>query len=71
MNISYVNKITVPDYNNLRASAGWSAIAEKQAQAGINNCTCLVAAKTDGKTVGMARLISDGGETLSILLQSV
>ena len=61
MNISYVNTITVPDYSNLRASAGWGAIAEKQAQAGIDNCTCLVAARIDGKTVGMARLISDGG----------
>ena len=61
MSILYVNTITVPDYNNLRAAVGWGAIAEKQAQVGIDNCTCLVAARTDGKTVGMARLISDGG----------
>lgn len=61
MDISYVNTISVTDYNNLRVSAGWGPIPEKQAQAGIDNSTYKVAAIVDGRTVGMVRLITDGG----------
>jgi GNAT superfamily N-acetyltransferase len=61
MNITYGNTITVADYNNLRKSVGWTVLAEKQAQAGIDSSACLVVANVDNNTVGMARLITDGG----------
>ena len=59
--IDYVHMITVKDYNFLRKSVGWNEIEPAQAQAGINNSSFLVAAVNDEKTVGMARLVCDGG----------
>ena len=59
--VQYVKKISVSDYNMLRKSAGWNEIAKAQAQTGINNSAFLVSAKFEEKTVGMARLITDGG----------
>lgn len=67
MDISYGNMITVSDYNNLRKSAGWKEFVERQAQAGINNSDYLVAAYHENKTVGMARMITDGGCVAIIL----
>lgn len=61
MDIVYGNTLSVSDYNNLRKSAGWNTFPERQAQVGLSNSTYIVAAKKDGQTVGMARVISDGG----------
>ena len=61
MNITYVNTFTVEEYNLLRASAGWRTIHPEQAKAGIEGSAFITAA-TDGlKTIGVARLIWDGG----------
>lgn len=59
--VEYINTISVEDYNYLRKSVGWNEIAPKQAQTGIKNSAYLVSAVYQGKTVGMARLVSDGG----------
>lgn len=59
--IKYVHSITVIDYNRLRKAVGWEEIAPMQAQTGIDNTEYLVAAVCGEETVGMARLISDGG----------
>ena len=61
MNIIYSNKISVEDYNALRISAGWMAINPEQAQAGLNGSTYIIAANDGGKTIGVARLVWDGG----------
>jgi GNAT superfamily N-acetyltransferase len=61
MNIEYSNQISEIEYNSLRESVGWDAISFRQAQTGLKNTTFQVAAKNEGKPVGMARLISDGG----------
>jgi len=61
MDIVYEDKISVSDYNSLRAAVGWSTISEAQAQTGINNSAYLVAAYVSGKAIGIARLITDGG----------
>lgn len=61
MDISYVSTISTEDYSGLRASVGWGAIPENQVRTGLSNTAYLVAARKDGETVGMARLISDGG----------
>ena len=61
MNIKYVDKITVSDYNHLRTSVGWTVLVERQAQAGIDNSAFLVVANVGNNTVGMVRLITDGG----------
>lgn len=67
MEITYENSITVTDYNNLRTSAGWTALPEKQASAGLSNSDYVIAAKDEGKTVGMARVLTDGGCVAYIL----
>jgi predicted GNAT family N-acyltransferase len=59
--INYVHNILVEDYNFLRKSVGWNEIDKIQAQIGINNSAYLVVAMHDDKTVGLARLVSDGG----------
>ncbi len=59
--IEYVHSITVSDYNRLRNAVGWGEIAPAQAKRGIDNTEYLVAAVCGEETVGMARLISDGG----------
>ena len=59
--ITYTDTITVEDYNNLRASVGWQPLVPKQAAAGLQGTAFLVAALEGSRTVGMARLICDGG----------
>ena len=61
MNITYINKISVEDYNALRTSAGWTAINAEQALAGLNGSAFVIAANDGEKTVGVARLVWDGG----------
>lgn len=66
MNIQYVNKISVEEYNALRVSAGWATIHPEQAEAGLAGSTLVIAAKDGEKTVGIARLLTDGGYTALI-----
>lgn len=63
--ISYTDQISVEEYNNLRQSAGWNMIKPDRADKGIKNSVCFVATE-DGKAVGLARLISDGGYVSAI-----
>lgn len=60
MEVLYKNDISVVDYNNLRKSVGWNVIEENQALTGIKNSFYLIVAIVNNKTVGMARIISDG-----------
>jgi len=61
MPITFVDTLSVEDYNALRASAGWPLIIPEQALAGLKGSAYLVAARDNDKTVGMARLVSDDG----------
>jgi predicted GNAT family N-acyltransferase len=61
MDITYTNKISVDDYNNLRKSAGWNEIEKNQALTGINNSMFIISAAVDNKTVGVTRVVGDGG----------
>ena len=61
MNITYANIVSVEDYTLLRASAGWRAIHPEQAKAGIDGSAFIIAAVDGQKTVGVARLVWDGG----------
>ena len=45
----------------LRAAVGWRALSPSQVQAALDNSAFLVAAKDGNRTVGMTRLLSDGG----------
>ena len=59
--ITYTDTITAEDYNRLRLSVGWQPLVPEQAAAGLRGTAFLVAAMEDGRAVGMARLVSDGG----------
>ena len=61
MKIIYTNTISAHDYNALRVSAGWNEIKAEQAAAGLAGSAFAIAAKDGEKTVGMARLVWDGG----------
>lgn len=63
--ITYGSEISVEDYNALRKSAGWNMIKPERAERGIRNSVCFIA-KDDGRAVGIARLISDGGYVSAI-----
>ncbi len=61
MRINFVNDITAMDYNALRIAVGWPAVEKTQAKVGIDNSAFLIAAVSEGRTIGAARVISDGG----------
>ena len=61
MNIEYVHEISVEDYSMLRRVAGWVHIKESRAAIGLKNSAFIVVAKNEGKTIGMGRVVSDGG----------
>jgi GNAT superfamily N-acetyltransferase len=64
--ITYENMITSNEYLMLRKAVGFALISEEQARRGLEHTTFLVAAKEDGKTVGMARVLFDYGYTAYI-----
>lgn len=64
--IVYTNNISVDNYNALRKAVSWIKITEKRASIAINNSLYLCVAECDGKPVGMARIVSDGGYTYFI-----
>jgi GNAT superfamily N-acetyltransferase len=66
MNVEYLNTISVDDYQYLRESAGWRDMNRKQAQTGLNNSMFVISAVADGKTVGTARIVGDGGRIMFI-----
>jgi GNAT superfamily N-acetyltransferase len=59
--MDFLNRISVEEYNALRRSVGWPEIERNQAHTGLINTIYQLAAVEDGKTVGMARLVGDGG----------
>lgn len=66
MDISYVNNISVEDYNALRKSVNWINVTEKRASIALKNSFYICVAVSGGKPVGMARIVSDGGYTYFI-----
>lgn len=59
--IEYGNCISVQDYNRLRNAVGWSEVEPSQVQRGLDNTAYLTVAVENGRPVGMARVVSDGG----------
>jgi GNAT superfamily N-acetyltransferase len=57
----HFNDLNIHDYNTLRKAAGWQTVSNKQAERGIKNSFYIVTAIKNGSTVGMARVVSDGG----------
>jgi GNAT superfamily N-acetyltransferase len=60
----YAVQLTTPDtdtYRQLRVSAGLSAKTREAADRGLRNTLFAVQITCDGETVGMGRVIGDGG----------
>ena len=51
----------------LRDAAGWKAISRRQAKAGLRRSVLCLSARLNGKTVGMARVVGDGGYVMLVV----
>ena len=69
MAIEYVGHLSAGDYLLLRKSVGFREMPRHQAETGLHNTPYLVAAVDGGRTVGMARILWDGG--YAVLLTDV
>lgn len=64
--IQYVHTIDESDYLFLRNSVQWPQLSARQAAASIKNVVFLIAARHGDKTIGMTRVVSDGGYIMHI-----
>ena len=64
--LTYTDEITVEEYNDLRRSVNWITVKDKRAQKALTNSFYKLIARKDGRPVGMARIVSDGGYTYFI-----
>ncbi len=64
MNIIYTNTITAEDFNRLYEAVGWGSSVPERVQTAIERTDFLIAACSDEKTIGMARVIQDGLQAL-------
>ncbi len=64
MAIEYVGTLSAGDYLLLRRAVGFREMPRRQAETGLRNTPYLVAAVDAGRTVGMARILWDGGYTV-------
>jgi GNAT superfamily N-acetyltransferase len=61
-----MNVLTLAAFLGLYTSVGWEPPCEAQAQVALQNSLATFTALDDGKPVGMARLIGDGGMSFYI-----
>lgn len=62
-----VNTLNYEDYCSLRESVEWLNFDEEQMKRGLANSLFTITATEVGKTVGMGRLIGDGGMYYTIV----
>lgn len=60
-NITLNHSITIDEYNDLRASVDFITIRENRARIALNNSLYTLIARENGRPVGMARVVGDGG----------
>ncbi|MFA0814482.1 MAG: GNAT family N-acetyltransferase [Anaerofustis sp.] len=59
---TYGHTVSAGEFISMREAVGWCGLSERQAEAGIRNAAYVIGVRNaDGKLVGMARLIGDGG----------
>jgi len=63
MRITYTEKMTAEEYNELRLSVDWKPLTQGQAKRGLLNTTFVVAARDGERIVGMGRMLFDFGYT--------
>lgn len=63
MMISYTEKMSAEEYNELRLSVDWKALTPGQAERGLTHTAFVVAARDGERIVGMGRMLFDFGYT--------
>ena len=61
MMINWTDTLTAKDYLALRSAAGWTALCEEQAQAGLDNTDHILAGYDGEKIAAAARVLWDKG----------
>ncbi len=63
MILTYTEKMTADEYNELRLSVDWKSLTQGQAERGLAHTAFVVAARDGEKIVGMGRMLFDYGYT--------
>ena len=63
MEITYTNKMTAEEYNEMRGSVNWRLLTPGQAERGLAHTAFVVAARDGEKIIGMGRMLFDYGYT--------
>lgn len=63
MILTYTEKMTADEYNELRLSVDWKPLTSGQAERGLAHTAFVVAARDGEKIVGMGRMLFDFGYT--------
>ena len=63
MILTYTEKMTADEYNELRLSVDWKPLTLGQAERGLAHTAFVVAARDGEKIVGMGRMLFDFGYT--------
>jgi GNAT superfamily N-acetyltransferase len=64
MNITYINNISVEDFNILHEAVGWGACKPEKINTALERSDFIVAAQIENQIIGMARVIQDGLQAL-------
>ena len=59
--IQYTDRISAEEYLELRTKVGWMLFPLEEAENCIENAYMVISARDDGRAVGVARLLWDGG----------
>ena len=59
--IQYTDRISAEEYLELRTKVGWMLFPREEAENCIENAYMVISARDDGRAVGVARLLWDGG----------
>lgn len=59
--LSFTHSISVDDYKKLRSSVDFAITTDKRIEVALKNTLYLVVAKAGDETIGMARVVGDGG----------
>jgi hypothetical protein len=56
-NVQFVHTLEKIEYNFLRKSVGWPELPDRQAAESLNNSAFFVAARYEGKAIGMTQYL--------------
>ena len=59
--LTFDNYMSFEEHNYLRTAVEWTRVSERQHEAAVKNSLFIVTVRLDGKLIGMARVVGDGG----------